>query len=170
MPPATLGGEQRKNIFISTSNFPPLSFFLYSSMVGQQPFAMTMLGMKYSRRKTKASPVFNGGHSPVWERAEETWSASRTRSVFQRKGWRRTFKGNLILPGGKEGREIPGRWVSDLGSEKNELAGASRPWGEWRWRAKERKETEEVGWAQTTEPRMPCQGVWTLSHGQWGNH
>lgn len=29
-----------------------------------------------------------------------------------------------------------------------------------------RKETEEVGWAQTIEPRKPCQGVWTLSHGQ----
>lgn len=80
------------------------------------------------------------------------------------------LKVTVILPGGKEAREIPGRWVSDLCSEKNELSDASRPWGEWRWRAKERKETEEVGRAQTTEPRMPCQGVWTLSHGQWGNH
>lgn len=38
----------------------------------------------------------------------------------------------------KRGKEIPGRWVSNL-SEKSEPSGVSGSRGEWRWRAKDEK-------------------------------
>lgn len=85
------------------------------------------------------------GSLPSEEERQKYIPSPRCRASARGDDGDKLWKISIILPSGK-GKEIPGRWVSNLYSGKSEPSAVSRPRGEWQWSAK-----EEAGWAQALE-------------------